>query len=393
MAKEPIKRSKNGTYHFRVHLGFDTSGKRIQKYCSGFRTKKEAREKYYELSLQKDDLLTKEINSVNFRQYINEIFLPWYKSRVKIQTFSNRINAIRKHFPYFFKYNLGEIEAIYVQKWQVALSKKYKPSYVRNVQGMFSMAMERAVILNLCEHNPSKIVGNVKKQKIQISFWTKSEFEAVLSQIDITDYYQYFQYVCLWLLFMTGMRIGEATALLWEDIDFDANTLNICKTLHYKNQQDYRFGEPKTKASNRRIVLDKDTMELLQQWREVQKKAITHERFILSYNGVPTQKNLLSRIIRRYAKMANIDAIRTHDLRHSHASLLIELGENPLIIRDRLGHEDIETTLGTYGHLYPNSNYEVANKLNGIIHIATAVTAKKQLTSNQHTVLFQQNVQ
>src|SRR5690625_7734143 len=83
----------------------------------------------------------------------------------------------------------------------------------------------------------------------------------------------------------------------------------------------------------------------------------------MSYNGIPTQKHTLSHAIERYAKLAGLYRIRIHGLRHSHASLLISMGENPLIIKDRLGHEDIETTLGTYGHLYPNSNFEVANKL------------------------------
>src|SRR5690625_7715769 len=87
----------------------------------------------------------------------------------------------------------------------------------------------------------------------------------------------------------------------------------------------------------------------------------------MSYNGIPTQKHTLLHAIGRYAKLAGIHRIRIHGLRHSHASLLISMGENPLIIIDHLGHEDIETTLGTYGHLYPISNFEVVIKLNVII--------------------------
>ena len=67
-------------------------------------------------------------------------------------------------------------------------------------------------------------------------------------------------------------------------------------------------------------------------------------------------------------KLAGVHRIKTHALRHSHASLLISLGENALVIRDKLGHGDIKTTLGTYGHLYPNMNREVANKLNNILN-------------------------
>lgn len=65
----------------------------------------------------------------------------------------------------------------------------------------------------------------------------------------------------------------------------------------------------------------------------------------------------------KYCKKANVKKIRIHDLRHSHASLLIELGFSPLLISERLGHENIETTLQTYSHLYPNKQSEVASKL------------------------------
>lgn len=386
-----IKKAKNGTYYFRVHLGFNDNGKRIQKYCSGFKTKKDAINKYYELLLQKDELLTVEKKDLNFKEYMNDIFLPWYQTQVKPQTYENRVSSINTHFSYFFKYSINKIEPIDVQKWQLELSKKLKPSYVRLVQGLFSLAIDRAIVLGLAEENPSKAVGNVKKEKTQISFWTREEFEKVMSVIDTSDYYQYFLYTSLWVLFMTGMRIGEATALLWQDIDFSTGILDINKTLNYKNSNNYEFGEPKTAASKRHIVLDSDTLALLEEWEKTQAQVIKEPYFVLSYNGVPTQKHTTASAIKRYSRVAKVPTIRTHDLRHSHASLLIQLGENPLIIRDRLGHDDIETTLGTYGHLYPNTNYEVANKLNGILNIG-----KPEITipikNNQFTIKIPNNV-
>lgn len=392
MAKEPIKKAKDGTYYFRTHLGFDTDGKRIQKYCSGFITKKEAREKYYELLLQKESYLEIKKDSIIFDEFVQLIFIPWYKSQVKEQTFDGRISIIQTHFSFFNKMILDEIEPIHVQKWQLTLIKKLKPSYVRAIQGLFSLAMDRAVVLGLAKQNPSKIVGNVKKQKVKIDFWTLEEFQKVISVINKQDYYQYFHYICLWLLFMTGMRIGEATALKWSDVDLENSILNINKNLLYKSQTNYKFGEPKTKASNRQIVLDNDTLRLLKDWKEIQQKVISSDSFILSYNGYPTQKHTLSHAVKRYAKMANVHSIRIHDLRHSHASLLIQLGENPLVIRDRLGHEEIETTLGTYGHLYPNTNYEVANKLNGLIKDNNNCNMNR-LTLNQFTKEIPPNVQ
>lgn len=385
MAKDPIKRAKNGTYYFRANLGYDTNGKKIQKYRSGFKTKKEAREEYSKLILMNPKDLSDTKDKMLFKHYILDIFLPWYKTRVKLRTYENRLPTVKKHFPYFYKLAVDDIEPIHVQNWQLELSKKFKPSYVRAIQGLFSVAMDRAIVLGIATTNPSKIVGNVKKQKPKIEFWTKEEFERVLSFIYREDYYQHFIFICLWFLFMTGMRIGEATAIQWKDIDFDTGILAVNKTLYYKNQNDYRFVEPKTKASIRHIVLDKCTLNYLLEWRSGQQNIIK-TNFVMSYNGIPTQKYSLPTAINRYAKLAGVHRITIHGLRHSHASLLISMGENPLIIKDRLGHEDIETTLGTYGHLYPNSNFEVASKLNNIISVAEVRKNYDNSTKNQFTV-------
>ncbi len=389
MTKDIIKKAKNGTYYFRANLGYHPiTGKQIQKYRSDFKTKKEAREEYSRLLLTKSDALEEKQDDILFQQFIEDIFLPWYRTQVKGRTYNNRLPTVRKHFTFFNNLITTEITPIHVQKWQLALSKKkYRSSYIRNVQGLFSMAMDRAVVLGLAESNPSKIVGNVKKTKTKIEFWTKEEFEKVISLFYKEDYYQHFLFISLWFLFMTGMRIGEATAIQWEDIDFDKGVLSIDKTLYYKNLDNYSFVEPKTKASVRHIALDGDTLTLLREWKDVQ-QSVVQTNFVMSYNGIPTQKHTLANAITRYSEKAEVHRIRLHALRHSHASLLISMGENPLIIKERLGHEDIETTLGTYGHLYPNSNFEVAHKLKGILSYQTATENKDTSPKNQFTAHY-----
>src|SRR5690625_7795472 len=93
--------------------------------------------------------------------------------------------------------------------------------------------MDRAIVLGITSTNPSKIIGNVKKQKTKIDFWTKEEFEKVISFIYKEDYYQHFLFVSLWFLFMTGMRISEATAIQWEGADCDSGLLTTHNNIHY----------------------------------------------------------------------------------------------------------------------------------------------------------------
>ncbi len=99
------------------------------------------------------------------------------------------------------------------------------------------------------------------------------------------------------------------------------------------------------------------------------------------------------RPLEKLSNLADVHRIKIHALRHSHASLLISMGENPLLIKERLGHEKIQTTLGTYGHLYPNTNLEVAKKLTGILQVPSATESIANYTSNQHTAIYHRTVE
>ena len=393
MAKDPIKKADNGTYYFRANLGYDSvTGKQIQKYRSGFSTKKEARAEYSKLILAAEEGLAMEKKQPSFKQFIEEIYLPWYKTQVKESTYKNRLNTIEKHFKFFYRKKVNEIEPIHVQTWQLKLAKDYSPNYVRIIQGMLSLAFDRAIILGLAKKNPARMVGNIKSKKVKVDFWTLEEFQKVISLLYKGDYYEHYLFICFLLLFTTGLRIGEAAALQWEDIDFESGIISVTKTLYYKSMNEYTFVDPKTSASIRTVVIDKDTIRELKDWMEVQKKVLKDCNFVLSYSGIPTSKHTLPRALEKLAGLAGVHRIKIHALRHSHVALLISMGVNPLIVKDRLGHEKIQTTLGTYGHLYPNSNFEVAKMLGGIINFTPATESIADYTHNQFTASYHRQI-
>ena len=393
MAKDPIKKANNGTYYFRANLGYDAvTGKQIQKYRSGFSTKKEARAEYSKLILAAEEGLAMEKKQPSFKQFIEEIYLPWYKTQVKESTYKNRLNTIEKHFKFFYRKKVNEIEPIHVQTWQLKLAKDYSPNYVRIIQGMLSLAFDRAIILGLAKKNPARMVGNIKSKKVKVDFWTLEEFQKVISLLYKGDYYEHYLFICFWLLFTTGLRIGEAAALQWEDIDFESGIISVTKTLYYKSMNEYTFVDPKTSASIRTVVIDKDTIRELKDWMEAQKKVLKDCNFVLSYSGIPTSKHTLPRALEKLAGLAGVHRIKIHALRHSHVALLISMGVNPLIVKDRLGHEKIQTTLGTYGHLYPNSNFEVAKMLGGIINFTPATESIADYTHNQFTASYHRQI-
>lgn len=140
----------------------------------------------------------------------------------------------------------------------------------------------------------------------------------------------------------------------------------------------------KTEAGRRIISLDEDTISVLKEWKKHQKIMGKYD-FVISYTGAPLGKSTINRIVRRHAKLAKVKEIQPKGLRHSHASLLInELNANPLAVQKRLGHSDIQITLGTYSHLYPTIDREVADNLKNIIKINTSKNSLINWNGNQH---------
>ena len=208
MAKDPIKKADNGTYYFRANLGYNPiTGKQIQKYRSGFRTKKEAKEEYSKLVLASTEELTTKKDGVSFQQFIEETYLPWYKTQVKESTYLNRATTIKIHFSYFYKMETDEIEPIHVQNWQLKLAKDFSPNYIRIVQGMLSIAFDRAIVLGIAKKNPSRMIGNIKSKKTKVDFWTLEEFQKFIAGMSDPTAYAAFN-----ILFWTGMREGELLA-------------------------------------------------------------------------------------------------------------------------------------------------------------------------------------
>ena len=205
--------------------------------------------------------------------------------------------------------------------------------------------------------NPAAACGSMGKKKAEgMQFWTKEEFDQFIPHVSDKPMSK----VIFYLFFYSGIREGELLALTLNDFDFDKNTVSITKNYARVNNQDI-IQTPKTPKSKRTITLPVEIMEMVKEYGGMLYDYKPTDRLF------PTQKSLLTREMVRGCKLSGVKKIRIHDLRHSHASLLIELGFAPLLISERLGHENVETTLNTYSHLYPNKHGEVAEILSNLM--------------------------
>ncbi|WP_336046929.1 site-specific integrase [Solibacillus ferritrahens] len=379
------KDTKSGKWYYSVSLGFDAvTGKRIRKMRRGFNSQKDAYEAKTTELKEAQDMGQISNSGMDFNTFMEQLFIPEYKVKVQITTFEARMPVLKKIMRHFGKNKIENITNLDIQLWKNSLTENYSQNYARMVYGMFSQILEKAVSLGMIKNNRAKQVGTVPKEKVSVEFWTKDEFEKVLSTFNLDDYYEHYSFVIIWLYFMTGLRVNEATALRWsEEVDLVKGTITINHSLRLKNKNDWSLGPTKTKAALRTIAIDSDTVSILNAWQKRQQQ-LYDIKMVLSYDGSPTWKSTIARIIKRHAKLAGVKSIQAKGLRHSHASFLInEYNVNPLIIKDRLGHEDIKTTLSTYSHLYPNVNFEIANNMAGSINY-TLSKNKTKFNGNQH---------
>lgn len=163
-------------------------------------------------------------------------------------------------------------------------------------------------------------------------------------------------YVVFMLLYWTGMKVGEALALSADDIDFSRGIISISKSYQRIKRRDV-ITPPKTPKGKRKIRIPGFLAECLKQYITKQQEEKNKIRVF------KITKYLLLKEMQKGIAESGVKTIRIHDLRHSHASLLVEMGFTPLEIAERLGHERIETTLNTYSHLYPDKQDRLADRL------------------------------
>lgn len=186
-----------------------------------------------------------------------------------------------------------------------------------------------------------------------MEFYTKDEFDLFINKL--MD--KRLSYISFMIFYWTGIRLGELLALTLEDIDFDEKTLSINKSYQRLDREDV-VTIPKTDKSNRVIHMPDFLVDDLKDYVDHVFALQPTQRLL------PVSKYYLEREVKRGAKEAGLKQIRVHDMRHSHVALLIEMGMPILAISERLGHEKVETTLNTYGHLYPNKQRQLADMLN-----------------------------
>lgn len=352
------KDEKKGTFLVRFKTK-DMLGKVKEVHKRGFKTKKEALAWEFEYKMRR-----KGSPKMSFASFVNEIYLPSNKPRLKLSTWLTKKNLLELHIlPCFGDMALDSIAPAHVIAWQneMVQSKKrtngkpFSSAYLKSMNKELTAVFSFAVDYYGLADNPSKKVKLMGRgERIEMKFWTLDQYrrfeEAIRENPTLHCVFQ--------VLYWTGLRKGELMALTFDDVDLEKGTLTVNKTFNHLGGKDI-VTTPKTKQSFRTVTIPDFLVDEIREYKERIYKPCGSDRMF------PICKSTIGTWLKRGTEKAGLPKIRVHDLRHSHVSLLIDRGFPVLSIAKRVGHSSLDITY-MYAHMFPNVQENMAKALDVI---------------------------
>lgn len=350
---------------------YDELGRRRQVRRKGLPSKREANDLM--ITLQ-NEVKNNQFVGIN-HEILNDYMVFWLDNVRKLECeATTHYNNILYHKNHISKsiglYKLQNLTPMICQRF---INDLHDRGYARNtidrISSLVKIALDRAVDYKIIKDNPMRKVTLPKKRKKELRIWTTEQANAFLKFTKGRRYH------CVYALaLLTGMRQGEILGLRWKDIDFKEKTISVRQTLsHYG--KDLKIGA-KTVSGDRKISIPSQLVEILreQQAKYQQLKSELKEQFVdidivifnLKNGGTIFPSNMVSTYIKDVEK-SGLPHIRFHDLRHTHATMLMQKDINVKVVSERLGHSKVGITLDVYSHVLPSMQEEVASKLESMI--------------------------
>jgi integrase len=357
------------------------TGKRRQRWHSGYRTRKEAERARTKLLSQLDEGTYITPTKENLGEYLDR-WLGAIENTIRPSTHYSYSRNVRLHVkPYLGNLQLQRVDASNLNKLYSTLlqsgSKHYRGGglsnkSVRYVHVILHRAFKDAVRWGLLQRNPTDAADPPKVRasaRTHIRTWGAPQVGEFLRSLADDPLHPAFMFLAT-----TGMRRGEALGLRWSDIDFSNLTASVEQTVIAVNHE-VQFGSPKTEMGERPVDIDPGTMAALKAHRAAQNRTKLimgpawheHDLVFCRNDGNPLHPERFSRDFDKRVAKSGLPRIRLHDLRHTWATLALRAGVHPKVVQERLGHASISITLGIYSHVAPTMQKEAAAKVAGLM--------------------------
>ncbi|WP_432694321.1 tyrosine-type recombinase/integrase [Priestia aryabhattai] len=370
------KNDKTGKWDFVFNVGIDPlTGKRKQIRRRGFETKRHAID---EMTKLKAELLSNDfldLTAMTYAKFMDEWFIErqnhLQKTTFEIHSIYYQ-NVIKPKLGHF---KIQHLTPLHVQKFinELVNQNTYSEHTIHLIYRIISASLKKAKIIRLLKDNPASGITLPKIRKKEMNVWSLEQVNYFINKSQKTKRLTRC-YIGFLIALLTGMRQGEIMGLRWKDIDMECQIIYIRQTL--TQDAEIKYGA-KNDSSIRSIHISNKLISEL----KVHRKRVLAEKLLLGqdYNDfdlvICTQsgKPMIPRNFRKefynLTEKIGLPKIRFHDLRHTHATILIQQNVNVKLISERLGHAEIGTTLDTYSHVLPNMQKSVSDELDKIIEM------------------------
>jgi integrase len=300
---------------------------------------------------------------ISNRQTMREFLDSWLAAvepSVRYSTFRcYELNADRAS-RYIGRIRLDALQPVHLQKTYAALSAEgLSPRSVELAHAILRAALRYGIRLGVIRYNPADAVIPPRPVRGEVKTLSAEEAQLLFDKAPNPTLRALFV-----VLTTTGMRIGEALGLKWSDINFEHGTVSIQRAVQRQRDRGLVYIEPKTALSRRTVQLTSFAQSELRQHRA--RQALSHlntDVVFTSETGTLLDPTNVTHRFQQTRERAGLPPLRLHDLRHTAATLMLQEGVHPSVVREMLGHSTVMLTLGTYSHVMPNMQREAATKL------------------------------
>ncbi len=374
-----VQRSK-GSWRLLFDAGRDPqTGKRCQKSVTVRGTKKDAERKLREMlhSLEMGGYVNPTTLTVG--EYLEKWLRDYVATNTAPATGASYTMISRRHLiPALGSLPLVQLRPHHLQGYYARKLSDGRahgkgglsPRTVLHHHRVLSEALQHAVKWGLVARNVATAVDPPRPRTPQMVVMKPEEVKAFLESVRGSTHYPIF-----YLALATGMRRGEILGLRWRDVDLDMATLSVSRSLQRLPGQGFIYREPKSARGRRQVALPPSAALMLREHRKQAEstglllgRPISDDDLVFGHpDGSPWDPASVTHAFVRIARRTGLRGIRLHDLRHTHASLMLKQGVHPKVVSERLGHATISITLDTYSHVLPGLQEAAALRFDEVL--------------------------
>ena len=362
-----MKRGK-GSWTVVVDVGRDpVTGKRRQLWRSVKGPKRDADALLAQLVHQRETGIDAPPGRLTVAEFLQRWLTSYAKPNTAPKTYQRYEELVRIHIvPVLGEVPLSKLRPLHVQAVYREVNRKGRSARTAlHCHRVLREALQHAVKWQLLSRNPADAVDAPRAERYEIPALEADEVRRLLSVAEDNRLG-----TLIHLAVMTGLRMGELLGLRWRDVDLEHGAIAVRQTCQWLPRQGFIFRSPKTYRSARPVSVPDGIVERLREHRasQLEKRLAagsayeSHDLVFANALGTPIHPNTLRDAWIKVAAKAGLK-LRFHDLRHIHASLLLQQGVHPKVVSERLGHSAVGITLDTYSHVVPSLDAEVANRL------------------------------